>query len=261
MRPRIPSLDPFSASFGVFVGTWAGLLVTWLAPSRSFSALGAGVLVAVVTWAAIEQIPAFVDRALVRRLHLVVAGLAALPVVVGRWATTRAMVASSSPVLLLAFVVALAGLAATVAGTSRRARVFRDREPVHLTLNAVESRRRRAALTFLTMVAVYTVLEFVAGDLLSLWSVVGLAGGVTVGTLLVGRQRVELVALDSGLLVTPGRQVGTSFVPWSQVTRVTVDGDAVRVHRGLPWPLVYRVDLADRSDRESAVSTLRAHIA
>lgn len=261
MRPRIPSVDPFSVSLGVFLGTWAALVVAWLAPFPSIGVAGVGVFVALVTWSTVEQVPAFVDGALVHRLHLVVAGLAALPLVVSLLLVERSAVASSSPVLLLAFAVAIAGVAAVITGTSRRARVFRDRERVHLTLTAVEPRWRRAALTLVTMLAVYTVLGVVAGDLLSLWSVVGLAGGVTLGTLVVGRQRVDLVALDSGLLVRPGRQFGTSFVPWSQVARVTVDGDTLRLHRGLPWPLVYRVDLADRPDRESAVSTLRARVA
>ncbi|WP_255197131.1 hypothetical protein [Halorarius litoreus] len=261
MRPRLPSVDPFSASFGVFLGTWAALVVAWQVPSLLAVVAGLGVLVALVTWVGVEQVPAFVDGALVHRLHLVVAGLAALPLVASLLLVERTAVARSSPVLLLAFAVAIAGFAAVVTGTSRRARVFRDRERVHLTLSAVEPRRRRAALTLVTMLAVYAVLGVVAGDLLSLWSVVGLVSGVSVGTLVVGRQRVDLVALDSGLLVRPGRQFGTSFVPWSQVVRITVDGDTLRLHRGLPWPLVYRVDLDDCPDREATVSTLRARVA
>ena len=258
MRPRIPSFDPFSASLGLFVGAWTVALVVWLWPAAPVEAAPLGVLVAVVVWAAVEQVPALVDRALSYHVHLLVAGLALVPLVAVLWAIENAIVAGD--LAAPAFGISITGLVATVAATSRRARVICEREQVHLTLAATEPRRRRTVLTFLTMVATYAALDLVAGDLLSWGTVVGLAIGVGVGSLLVGQQSVDLVALDSGLVVRPGRQFGASLVPWSQVDRVTVDGDTLRVHRGLPWPLVYRVDLADQPDRESTVSTLRTRV-
>lgn len=256
MRPRRPSLDLFSVSFGLFTGAWSVGLVVWLWAAPVVEAAPLGVLVAVVVWAAVEQRPTLVDRALSHRLHLLVAGFAIVPLVVVLWAVENAIVtdALAAP----AFGIAITGLAATVAATSRRARAVCEREQAHFTLAASEPRRRRAVLTFLAMVATYAVLDLVAGDVFSLGALVGLAVGVSVGTLFIGRQSVELVALDSGLVVRPSRQFGANLLPWSRVGRVSVDGDTLRVHQRLPWPLVYTVDLADRADREAVVTTLQA---
>lgn len=256
MRPRTPSLDPFSASFGLFVGAWTVALVVWRWPATPIEAVPVGALVALVVWAGVEQVPALVDRALSYPVHLLVAGLAIVPIVVVLWAVENAIVtdALAAPT----FGISITGLVATVAAGSRRARVVCERERTHLTLAASEPRRRRAVLTFFVMVATYGALDLVAGDHLSLWSVVGLAIGVSVGTLFIGQQSVELVALDTGLVVRPNRQFGAGLVPWSRVGSVTVDGDTLRIRQGLPWPVVYTVDLGDRTDRETVVTTLRA---
>lgn len=215
-----------------------------------------GALVAIVVWAAVEQVPGLVDRALEYPVHLLVAGLALGPIVVVLWAVENGIVtdALAAP----AFGIAIAGLVATVAASSRRAQVACERERPHLTLAASEPRRRRAVLTFLVMVVIYGALDLVAGTHLSLGAIVGLAVGVSVGTLLIGQQSIELVALDTGLVVRPNRQFGAGLVPWSRVGRVTVDGDTLSIHQGLPWPVVYTVDLSDRTDRETVVTTLRA---
>jgi hypothetical protein len=245
-------------SFGLFVGAWTVALVVWQWPAPAVEAAPLGVLVAVVVWAAAEQRPMLVDRALSHRLHFLVAGFALVPMVVVLWAVENDIVtdALAAP----AFGIAITGLAATVAATTRRARVVCEREQAHLTLTAREPRRRRAVLMFLAMVATYAVLDLVTGDVLSPGAFVGLAIGVCVGTLFIGRQSVELVAFDSGLVVRPSRQFGTNLLPWSRVGRVTLDGDTLRVHQRLPWPLVYTVDLGDRDDREAVVTTLRARV-
>lgn len=270
MRPRLPSLRPFSVGTALFVGVCAGLLTHQLGPPVEIPdvglgpsvglAPGVGVLTLLGVWLALEQVPNGVDRALLARGHYLLAVAGVLPTVVVLVVDASGVATISEAIRLQALAVTLVGLLATTAATGGRARLLREREAVELVVAAVEAQWRRLAVTAASFVVFYTGLAALYPEAFSLASFVGLAIGLGIGALVVGERRVDLTVLDRGLLVGASGHLGASLVPWSRVGRVAVDGDTLTVHRGLPWPLVYRVDLDAVEDRAAVVETLRARV-
>ena len=264
MRPRLPSLRPFSVGTGLFVGVCAGLLAHQFGPPIDIPDVGLGPAVGFIVllgvWVALEQVPNAVDRALLARAHYLLAVAAVLPAVAVLVVDVTGTVALSDGTRLQALAVALVGLLATSAATGQRARLLRERESVALVVEAVEAQWRRLVLTAVCFVVFYAGFAVVYPDVFSVASFVGIAIGLGVGALLVGEQRVDLVVLDRGLLVGGSGHLGASLVPWGRVHSVTVDGETLTLRRALPWPLVYRVDLAEVEDRTAVVETLRARV-
>lgn len=262
VRPRLPSLRPFSVGTGLFVGVCTGLLAHQFGPPVDLPDVGlgpaVGFLVLLGVWVALEQVPSTVDRALLARAHYLLALVGVLPAVAVLVVDLTGTVALSEGTRLQALAVALVGLLATSAATGQRARLLRERESVALVVEAVEAQGRRLALTAVCFVVFYTGFTVVYPDVFSVASFVGIAIGLGIGALLVGEQRVDLVVLDRGLLVGGSGHLGASLVSWERVHSVTVDGETLTVRRGLPWPLVYRVDLGDVDDPNAVVETLRA---
>ena len=270
MRPRLPSLRPFSVGTGLFVGVCAGLLThrfgppleipdVGLGPSPGF-APGVGFLVLLGVWVALEQVPEAVDRVLLAHGHYALTVAGVLPTVGVLVVDASGVTVLSEATRLQALAVALVGLLATSAATGQRASLLREREPVELVVSAVEAQRYRLALTAVVFLVCYTGFALVYPDAFSLASFVGVAIGLGIGALLVGERRVDLTVLNRGLLVGGSGHLGASLVSWRRVHSVTVDGDTLTVQRSLPWPLVYRVDLDEVEDRNAVVETLRARV-
>ncbi|MFC7228033.1 hypothetical protein N0B31_11525 [Salinirubellus salinus] len=270
MRPRLPSLRPFSVGTGLFAGVCAGLLAHHLAPGVAIPDLGSGpgvglapavgFLVLLGVWVALEQVPEAVDRLLLARGHYALGAFALCPALAVLVVDATGAVALAEATRVQALVVALVGLAATSAATGQRARLLREREAVELAVEAVEVRRRRLAVTAASFVVFYAGFAAVYPAVFSVASFVGMAIGLGVGAFVVGERRVDLTVLDRGLLVGASGHLGASLVAWQRVHSVTVDGDTLTVRRGLPWPLVYRVDLGESDDRNAVVETLRARV-
>jgi hypothetical protein len=91
VRPRLPSLRPFSVGTGLFVGVCAGLLTHQFAPPVETPdvglgpspglAPGVGFLVLLGVWVALEQVPEAVDRALLARGHYLLAAAGVVPAI------------------------------------------------------------------------------------------------------------------------------------------------------------------------------------
>jgi hypothetical protein len=264
VRPRIPSLRPFSVGLGLFAGVCVGVVVNRLGPSVDLSGVGlgpgVGLLTLLAVWVALEQFPETVDRVLLARGHYALAVAAVLPPLAVLAVDATDAAALTEVTRIGALTVALTGLLATAAATGQHARLLRERESAALVVTAVEVQWPRLAATAATFVVFYAGFAVVYPEAFSLATFVGLAIGLGVGALLVGEKRVELSALDGGLLVGSSGHLGASFVPWGRVRSVTIDDDTLTVRRGLPWPLVYRVDLTGVDDRSAVVETLRARV-
>jgi hypothetical protein len=264
VRPRLPSLRPFSVGTGLFAGVCAGLLAHHLAPGITIPDVGlapaVGFLTLLGVWVALEQVPAVVDRLLLGRGHYALGVLALCPALAVLLVDATDVAARSEGARLQAVAVTLVGLLATAAATSQRARLLCERETVELVVEAVETQWRRLAVTAASFVVCYAGFAAVYPAVFSVASFVGGALGLGIGSLVVGEQRVDLTVLDRGLLVGGSGRLGASRVPWSRVRHVTVDGDTLTVSRGLPWPLVYRVDLGEVEDRATVVEALRSRV-
>jgi hypothetical protein len=262
----MPSIRPFSVGTGLFVGVAAGIVAHRLAPGGSVPggdvglAPAVGFLTLLGVWLALEQVPDVVDRLLLGRGHYALGVLALCPALAVLLVDATDVAALSEGARLRAVAVTLVGLLATAAATSQRARLLREREAVELVVEAVETQWRRLAVTTATFLGFYTGLAAVYPRTVSLATFVGVAFGLGIGSLVVGEQRVDLTVLDRGLLVGGSGRLGASLVPWSRVRRVTVEGDTLTVSRGLPWPLVYRVDLNEVADRVAVVETLQSRV-
>lgn len=270
MRPRLPSLRPFSVGTGLFVGVAVGIVAHRLAPDVSVPDVGlgpsvglgpaVGFLSLLAVWVVLEQVPDMVDRLLLTRGHYALGVFALCPALAVLLVDATGVATLSEGARLQAVAVTLVGLLATAAATSQRARLLCEREAVELVVEAVETQWRRLAATIATFVGFYAGLAAVYPGTVSLATFVGVAFGLGVGSLVVGEQRVDLTVLDSGLLVGGSGRLGASLVSWSRVQRVTVEGDTLTVRRGLPWPLVYRVDLNEVADRTAVVETLQSRV-
>ena len=205
VRPRLPSLRPFSVGTGLFVGVAVGIVAHHLAPGVSVPgsdvglAPAVGFLVLLAVWVALEQVPAVVDRLLLARGHYALVVVALAPVVVVLVGDASGVVTFTEATRLQTVGFTLIGLFATAATTGQRARLLRERESVAIAVEAVESRWRRLALTFLAFVLSYGAFGLVYPAAVSVWSFLGVVFGLGLGMLVVGEHRVELVAHTRGM--------------------------------------------------------------
>lgn len=256
MRPRPPSADSFSVAVALLVGAGGAVV----APRLGVVPGGAGVVVvaALVTWVLLEQAPDGVDRAVDARLYLPLGGGALLPVfgVMGGEAVGYAVVPESLTVPSAGL--ALLGIVVVETGRSRRARVRRARETVHLHLSLTESSRRLFVLSVASSLVGVGVVRLVAGETIDLPFLVGAVAGTVVGVTLVDTGTVDLYVIDRGLVVVPRRRLGASVLPWRRVRAVAVVDGTLRIDRGLPWPTRYECDLSLVDDSRDVVATLRS---
>jgi hypothetical protein len=216
------------------------------------------VVAALVTWVLLEQAPDGVDRAVDARLYLLLGGGALLPVfgVMGGEAVGYAVVPESLTVPSAGL--ALLGIVVVETGRSRRARVRRARETVHLHLSLTESSRRLFVLSVASSLVGVGVVRLVAGETIDLPFLVGAVAGTVVGVTLVDTGAVDLYVIDRGLVVVPRRRLGASVLPWRRVRAVAVVDGTLRIDRGLPWPTRYECDLSLVDDSRDVVATLRS---
>jgi hypothetical protein len=153
---------------------------------------------------------------------------------------------------------ALLGIVVVETGRSRRARVRRARETVHLHLSLTESSRRLFVLSVASSLVGVGVVRLVAGETIDLPFLVGAVAGTVVGVTLVDTGAVDLYVIDRGLVVVPRRRLGASVLPWRRVRAVAVVDGTLRIDRGLPWPTRYECDLSLVDDSRDVVATLRS---
>ncbi|MFC4358627.1 hypothetical protein ACFO0N_11815 [Halobium salinum] len=265
MRPRSPSLDGFSLTLGAFAGTCVTLTLLyglpelgvdappWWVPAMPAAALG---------WAAAEQVPDALDRAAVRRWYLLAPALGVVPLAVislagAVWTPPAAVESLRLPALALAFV----GVLVAGAGSARRTDVVAERETVHARAALSEPIHSRLFGWVVTVPLTVVALEFVLTGRVGLRNVVWSLGGIGVAALVVGffdgPKRVELRALDSGLVVSEVGTTGGDLVPWTRIRSVETDGAEVRLHRGLPRPARYRGDLPAPTEAKAFADEVR----
>ena len=256
MRLRPPSADSFSVAVALLVGAVGAILVPRLGvvPEEA----GAVVVAALVTWVLLEQAPERVDRTVDARLYLPVGGGALLPVFGVVAGETLGYVVVPESLTVPSAGLALLGIVVVETGRSRRARVRRARETVHLHLSLTESPRRLFVLSVASSLFGAGVVHLLAGERVGLPLLVGVVAGTVVGVTLVDTQEVDLYVVDRGLVVGPRRRLGASVVPWRRVRAVGVVDGALRIDRGLPWPTRYECDRSSVDDARDAVATLRS---
>ncbi|NHN57876.1 MULTISPECIES: hypothetical protein [Halorussus] len=259
MRLRRPDTRPFALSLGALVGL-AGFLATpgpW--PSDPVLSLGLGACVAVVAWAAVEQVPDALDRVAEARAHWALAGLGLLPAVgvFGPALFGGATPADGTSIRALVF--ALAGFGAGAVGSAHRGMLLLKREQVRGEVAAVESRRRAVALRIGACVATLSLLSLATDGALSAGTVVGSVIGAVISTAFTGTEEYELVALDDHLLIHQGNGWGATAIRWRRLREVSVEGDTLRVARGLPYPCIYTADLSEAADRRAVLDAFRSY--
>lgn len=256
---RRPEPRPFAVAFGVLVGL-AGFLATprpW--PTDPVLSIAVGACVGVLAWAAVEQKPDAVDQVVEARAHWLLAGFGVLLAVgvFGPGVFGGPTPDEGTSIRLLVF--ALATIVVTEFGSRHRGALLRERGQVQASVTAVESRLQEIALSVGASAGFAGVFSLATGDLLSTGTVVGAVIGTTIGSVLTSRQEYELVALDDYLLLQQTSGRGATAVPWRRLRDVTVDGDTLRVARGLPWPVVYTVDLSEVDDRRAVLEAFRSY--
>lgn len=259
MRLRRPEPRPFALSLGGLVGL-AGFLTTprpW--PTDPVLGLAVGACVGVLAWAAVEQVPDALDRAVEARAHWLLGSLGLLPAAVTLGPVLLDGRAPHQATAIRALVFAVAALVAASVGNAHRGTLLLRREQVDARVTAVESRRRMAVLRVVAAIVPLYVLSLAIGDTFSAGSVVGSIVGILIGTAFTGTGEYELVALDDHLLFRQGDGRGATAVPWRRLRNVTVDGDTLRIARGLPYPTVYTVDLSEVEDRRGVLEAFRSY--
>lgn len=264
MRPRLPRFRSFSVALGIFVGTAAAAFRPWLWPAAPANAVEIGILVTILGWAVAEQVHEQLDHAVTARLHWSLAVVGALPLAGVLGAHFLTEYTASAGVLLRAAAFVFAGLVATSCGSGRYAEILRETRPVRGNVIAIKSKLYEVPLTLVSSAVGLTVVRFVLEGSISVdtlsFSLVGMVIGTLVAMLLVGEGRIELVALDDCLLVKPERHVGGSVVQWRRIRDVDIDGDTLRVTRGLPWPMVYEADLSTAVHPETVSDAFRSKV-
>jgi hypothetical protein len=259
VRFRHPELRSLPVALGALVGI-AGVLATpapW--PTDPVTSLVTGTYVGILAWAAVEQVPDAVDRAVDAGVHRLAGGLGLLGVV---GVLGSGLLGGSAPdegavIRLLAFAAAL--VLVTSIADNRRGTLVREREQVRATVTAVQPRPYRVALSVTATVLVAGALSVATGTFFSVGTVVGGVVGSTVGAVLTGREEYELLALDDHLLVRQVGDTGGTPVRWRRLRDVSVEDDRLRIARGLPWPAVYVVDLSEVEDRRAVLGAFRSY--
>lgn len=259
VRLRRPEPRQFSVSLGVLVGL-AGYLATpppW--PTDPVLGLGLGVCVALLAWTAVEQVPDALDRAAEARAYWLVAGLGLLPVAA---VFVPALLGGPSPgdaTRIRALVFALGAFVVATIGHSHRGMLLLKREEVLARVTAVTPRRREFALHVVGVSTATFVFASATGDAVAEWSVVGSVVGAVIGNAVTDTTEYHLVALDDHLLVRRGEGWGATAIPWRRLRGVSVDGDTLRVARGLPYLTVYEADLSAVEDGRAVLRAFRSY--
>ncbi|WP_135828683.1 hypothetical protein [Halorussus halobius] len=259
MRFRHPELRSLPVALGALVGI-AGVLATpapW--PTDPVTSLVTGTYVGILAWTVVEQVPDAVDRAVDAGVHRLAGGLGLLGVVglLGAGLLGGSPPDEGAVIRLLVFATAL--ILVTSMADNRRGTLVREREQVRATVTAVQLRRYRVALSVAATVVVGSALSLTTGEFLAVGTVAGGVVGSTVGVVLTGREEYELLALDDHLLVRQVGDTGGTAVRWERLRDVSVEGDRLRVARGLPWPTVYAVDLSAVEDRRAVLGAFRSY--
>ena len=259
VRFRHPELRSLPVALGALVGI-AGVLWTpapW--PTDRVASLVTGTYVGILAWAAVEQVPDAVDRAVDAGGHRLAGGLGLLGVggVLASGLLGESALGEGAAIRLLAFAAAV--LVVTSIADTRRGTLVREREQVRATVTAVQPRPYRVALSVAATVLVAGALSVATGTFFSAGTVVGGVVGSTVGAVLTGREEYELLALDDHLLVRQAGGRDGVAIRWRRLRDVSVEDDRLRVARGLPWPTVYVVDLSDVDDRRAVLGAFRSY--
>lgn len=258
MRLRRPEPRPFTVALGVLVGL-AGYLATpppW--PTDPVLSLGVGGCVALVVWVVLEQAPDAVDRAVEARAYWLVAGLGVLVGVVFGSTPFGGPTPDDGTRLRVVFF-ALGALVVTSVGRDHRGRLLLEREEVRARVTATESRLREVAFSLVGVATGAYVFSLVIGSSVPAAAAIGSLIGVAIGSVFTDTTEYRLVALDDHLLFRRGTRGGTTAVPWRRVRDVSVDGDTLRIARGLPYPMVYEADLSAVEDRRAVLRAFRSY--
>ncbi|NEU57459.1 hypothetical protein [Halorussus sp. MSC15.2] len=259
MRLRRPEPRHVPLSLGLLAG-FAGFLATpgpW--PTDPVLGIGLGACVTVVVWAALEQRPDALDRAVEARAQWVLAGLGLLPAaaVFGPPLFGAPTPPEGTSVRVLVFTFAVFVVAAM--GEQHRGMLLLGRGQVRGRVVAVKSKWRQFALGIaVATVTLFVISHTIAGSF-SIWSLVGTVVGMLIGNGLTGTEEYELVALDDHLLVRQRGGWGATAIPWRRLGDVTVEGATLRIARGPPYFSVYTADLSSVSDRRAAVEAFRTY--
>ncbi len=264
MQLRPPRFRPFSIALGLFLGSAVAVALPWLWPDAPANEIEIGLLVTLLGWVAAEQFRAELDRAVSSRLRWSLAVVGVLPLVGALLVDSVTEYDPTTGLLIRLSVFAAAALVATAFASNRYAEILYQTRSVRANVIGTKSRLYELPHALVASVIGVVVLRLILGEFITVQLVtttlVGTLIGTTIGSLLTGDQEVELVALDDGLLVRPDGQVGGSLVPWRRIRDVRLDGDTLRVTRGLPWPMVYTADLSSAIHPDTAPEAFRSKV-
>lgn len=259
VRPRFPSGDGFSLSVGLTLTALSMFCLPRLSLGVPTESLMSGsILLGLVVWTAVEQVPIRMDELVLRGAHVVLAAVTMLPAVLfGAHRIVAGAPTGLGSDVLPAFGLILVGGLTWTTGRSRTTRVYLARETTHLTRPATESLAHRLVFDAVAVLGGLLLAAVVSGEPLSVWTAVGTLIGAAVGFAFSTPRTVRLTALDSGLVLDSGGLFGERFVPWRGVRGVESDDDAVRLRFRFPRPTNYRIDVRESDNRRRVADTLR----
>jgi hypothetical protein len=264
MQLRPPRFRPFSISLGLFLGSAVAVALPWLWLDVPANEIEIGLLVTLLGWAAAEQFRDELDCAVSSRLRWSLAVVGVLPFVGALVPYARTDYDPTTGLLLRLSVLAAVALVATAFASARYAEILYQTRSVRATVVVTKSRLYELPYALVASATGAAVVKLILGEFTTVQffsvTLVGALIGTTIGTLLVGKQEIELVALDDGLLIKPDSQVGGSLVPWRRIRDVRLDGDTLRVTRGLPWPMVYTADVSSAVHPDTAPEAFRSEV-
>ncbi|MFH5800203.1 hypothetical protein [Haladaptatus sp. CMAA 1911] len=264
MQLRPPRFRPFSIALGFFLGSAVAVSLPWLWPDAPANEIEIGLLVTLLGWTAAEQFRDELDRAVSSRLRWSFAIVGVSPLVGALLADTYSDYEPTTGLLIRLSVFAVVALVTTAFASGRYAEILYQTRSVRADVAATKSRLYELPHALVASVIGVLVLRLILGKFVTVQLVstalVGTLIGTTIGSLLTGKQEIELVALDDGLLIRPDSQVGGSLVPWRRIRDVRIDGDTLRVTRGLPWPMVYTADLSSAIHPDTAPEAFRSKV-
>ncbi|SIR55257.1 hypothetical protein SAMN05421858_2780 [Haladaptatus litoreus] len=264
MRPRPPRLQAFSIALGVVAGTAVFLLLLWLSLISLQYALGIGLLVAFLGWIVAEQVPDQLDWAVVSRLHWLLTLAGILPFVGIFGAMVLAEYTPSDELVLYSCIFAFVAIIGTACGSRRNAKIQHRTQTIHVAVSGTKLRRYYIPLTLVPSIIGVALVHLALSGRLSVGTFVGqIIGtfiGMTIGYSVSDDRTVTLTALDDCFLVGTVEKAGGTAVPWRRIRGISVEDDTLRVARGLPWPMVYEVDLSGVSNRDTVLEAFRPRL-
>ncbi len=262
MRP--PRLQAFCLSLGIVAGIAASLSLLWVGFAPLSHVLAIGFFIALVGWTVAEQVPDQLDRAVGARLHWLLVFVGALPFVGIFGAIVLSDYTPSSELVLYSSIFAFAAVIATSYGSARDAKIRLRTQTIHAAVSATKLRRYHIPLTLVSSVVGIALLRLALGrgafDGGFVGQIIGSLIGVAIGISLVDDRTVTLTVLDDCFLVSASEKASGSAVPWRRIRRVSIDGDTLRIALGLPWPMVYEVNLSKVSNPDSVLEAFRSRL-